>query len=263
MVDATELVKIFTAIVFGVLLIIALFVYGGEGIIGKVKEALLGEKDVLPKVSVGLEEQKAEVTIPDEHREQILNLQKAIVLMLSGKDRGVTNENCFADYGGFSALGEEGGTSVTFESRGDKAVMKVFAGSGGKQTIDDLSAEFSGMKPCVVALTGDKVDNFVAHFLEEEELVYPYYSDVNLLTISYSTKGINGNRISAPDLELVNVLDDEGYLFTPDGKSICFFPTYQVGGTGYDGLAKGLTNGGIFADSIPAKIKEGKLSMCG
>src|SRR3989344_1909335 len=71
MVEVTELVKYFVAIIFGILVIMGLFVFGGEGMVGKVKEAILGLKDFLPKFSFGLEEQKAEVSIPDEHRAEI------------------------------------------------------------------------------------------------------------------------------------------------------------------------------------------------
>ena len=96
-----------------ILIVILAILFGGEGLFGGIKEAILGAKEVLPDVSIGLEEQKAEVTIPDAHREEILNLQKAIVFMLSGKGRDVARENCFANYGRFSALGEEG-TSIIF-----------------------------------------------------------------------------------------------------------------------------------------------------
>src|SRR3989344_3480008 len=250
---------ILVPLVFVLLVLTILFINDGGGLLGEVKEAILGAKDVLPKVSVGLEEQKAEVTIPDEHREQILNLQKAIVLMLSGKARGVPRENCFADYGGFSALGEEGGTSLTFESRGDKAVMKVFAGSGGKQTIDDLSAEFPGMKPCVIAGEGAVSEHFFKHFIKEEQLIYHYFSPVNSLRISGTDSDTNG--INIPELDLQNDLEDGGWLFTPDGEHICFFPTNLV--SDYDDT--GIDNNFFIRDrlySIPSKIKEGKLNLC-
>src|SRR3989344_744394 len=251
---------ILVPLVFVLLVLTILFINDGGGLLGEIKQAALGAKDVLPKVSVGLEEQKAEVTIPDEHREQILNLQKAIVLILSGKSRDVKNENCFADYGGFSALGEEAGTSVTFESRGDKAVMKVFAGSGGKQNIDDLSADFSGMKPCVIAGEGAVSEHFFKHFItEEQQLIYPYSSQVNSLRISGADSDTNG--INIPELDLQNNLEDGGWLFTPDGEHICFFPTNLV--SDYDDT--GIDNNFFIRDrlySIPSKIKEGKLNLC-
>src|SRR3989344_1909338 len=61
--DINYIVWIIIIIIFGILVIMGLFVFGGEGMVGKVKEAILGLKDFLPKFSFGLEEQKAEVSI--------------------------------------------------------------------------------------------------------------------------------------------------------------------------------------------------------
>ncbi len=246
MVDATELVKIFAAIVFGVLIIIALFVYGGEGIVGKVKEAILGAKDILPEVSVGLEEQKAEVTIPDEHKTQILTLQKTIEFML-----GEGRKDCFAKYSKFTDVGDAS-TSLTFTLRDGKTLLTVHGGAGGKQVIDELSAEFQGMKPCVIAGEEDEAAHFESYFLEgEEQLIYPYFKEVNSLTV-FSNHKISPSGFDKHDLE------DNGYLFTPDGEHICFFPT------GRDGIAeKEFTQSAFFSKtSIPVRIKEGKLNLC-
>ncbi len=253
--------KIFLYIVpLVILIIILLILFGGKGLFGETKEAILGAKELLPDVSVGLEEQKAEVTIPDEHREQILNLQKAITLMLSGKARGMPRENCFADYDGISALKEEG-TSLTFELRGDKTVMTVFAGSGGKQKINGLSAEFPKMKPCAIAGKGDVSERFFKHFIEGEQLLYPYYTPINSLRIFGG--GFDYNGIAMPELELQSNLEDGGWLFTPDGEHICFFPTNfgVFGNTGKSGIGNEW-----FTDdeenSIPNRIRQGKLNLC-
>ncbi len=246
-------------------LILAIF-FRGEGLLSKVKEAILGAKEVLPKVSVGLEEQKAEVTIPDEHREQILDLQKTIVFMLSGKGRGVPRENCFAEDGVFSDLGE-GGTSLKFELRGDKTVLTVSGGAGGKQIITDLSTEFPSMKPCVIAGEGDVSKNFLAHFVEEKELYSPYFTSVNSLTIWYGTSGYNGNRISVGgfDSDTVNDegnnLENGGLLFTPDGEHICFFPTNKVPDYDDDGIDNDYFES-VKENSLQNRLNQGKLSYC-
>ena len=239
--------KIFEYLIPIVILIVILTIlFGGKGLFTKAKEVILGAKDLLPTVKVGLEEQKAEVTIPDVHREQIYNLKKTIEFML-----GEGRENCFAKYNTFSEVGEIP-TSLTFELRGDKTILRVKSGSGGKQDIKDLDTEFLGMKPCVIAGEGDEVAHFESYFLEgKKQLIYPYFRPVNSLTI-FST-----HKISASDLEEQD-LDDNGYLFTPDGEYICFFPT------GGDGIAeKEFTQSAFFSEtSIPVRINEGKLQMC-
>ncbi len=241
--------------------VLAIF-FGGDGLFGKVKEAILGAKEVLPEVSIGLEEQKAEVTIPDVHREEILNLQKAIVFLLSGKGREVARENCFANYGRFSALGEEG-TSIIFESQGDNTTMIVLAGSGGKQKISDLSVEFPGMKPCVIAGKGGISENFYDHFIDEEQLIHPYYTEVNSVRIFGG--GFDYNGINIPELDLQSNLEDGGVLFTPDGEHICFFPTNLIGDGIHNYGESGIDNDYFTSDeenSIPNRIKQGKLQKC-
>jgi len=245
--------KVFMLLIPLVILIVILTIlFGGQGLFASAKEALLGAKELLPSVSTGLEEQKAEVTIPDAHRQEVYTLKKTIEFMLSGKEIGVTNENCFAKYNKFSDLGDVP-TSLTFELTGDKTLLTVHAGSGGKQIITDLSAEFSGMKPCVVAGDQDEATNFESHFLEgEEQLIYPYFKSVSSLTI-FSSHKISAAGLAEHDLE------DNGYLFTPDGEHICFFPTDG------DGVAEQeFTQSAFFSgSSIPVRINEGKLSMCG
>ena len=245
-----------------ILIVILAILFGREGMFDKVKAVVLGAKDVLPDVSVGLEEQKAEVTIPDAHREEILNLQQKIVFMLSSKAREVPRENCFANYGRFSALGEEG-TSIIFELQGDKTTMIVLAGSGGKQKISDLSVEFPGMKPCVVAGKDGISEHFYDHFIDEEQLIHPYYREVNSLRIFGG--GFDYNGINIPELDLQSNLEDGGVLFTPDGEHICFFPTNLIGDGIHNYGESGIDNDYFTSDeenSIPNKLKQGKLNLC-
>lgn len=259
--------KIFLMLIPLVFLFVVLAIFlGGEGLLEKVKGAVLGAKDILPKVSVGLEEQKAEVTIPDEHRTQILNLQQRIVFLLSGRGRGAARENCFDNYGTLPDLGE-GGTSLKFELRGDKTVLTVFGGAGGKQVITDLSTEFPNMKPCVIAGEGEVSKNFVAHFLDEKKLYYPYFTGVNSLTVWDGTSGDTGNRIGVGNFDADTVndegdnLENAGWLFTPDGEHICFFPTNKIADYDDDGIDNdyfGLAK----ENSIPNRINQGKLLYC-
>src|SRR3989344_9647947 len=196
-----------------------------EGLFDKVKGLILGAKDILPAVSVGLEEQKAEVTVPDLHKTEILELGNTLQGMLgSGK------ENCFANYGGISEL-SEAATSLRFELRGDNTFLTVYGGAGGKQVITDLSVDFPDMKPCVIAGAGGVSKNFFKYFIEGEKLTYPYFSPVNSLTLISDS-----NDINVPDFDLVNDLEENGWLFTPDGEHICFFPTNTVADYNDEGI---------------------------
>ena len=104
-----------------------------------------------------------------------------------------------------------------------------------------MDVEFPGMIPCVIAGPNNEAENFLNYFLKSEapQLIYPYYQNVNSLTILYSTDGRNGNRLTVKDFDedtvndQSNNLDNGGLLFTPDGHHICFFPT---GGTDEDGI---------------------------
>ena len=240
------------------LVVVGLVFFGQGGAWEDLKDAVLGASKLLPEIKVGLDEQKAEVSIPDLHRESVGRIENTINNMLgSGK------ENCFANDGKLPELGEAG-TSLTFELKGDKTSLTVQGGSGGKQMITDLYSEFENMKPCVIAGPGRITENFRDYFLlAEEPLLHPYYRPVSSLTLFYSTSGVNENSISIPELGLVNDLNDNGYLFTPDGEHICFFPTNDFGDDN-DGLADAaFTQSGFFSEeSIPVRIKEGKLKSC-
>lgn len=232
-----------------------------EGLFDKVKGLILGAKEVLPKVSVGLEEQKADVTIPDAHREEIMRLGNTVKGMIKSG-----NENCFANAGSLSDLGE-GGTSLEFDLRGEKTLLTVSGGAGGKQTIADLATEFPGMKPCVIAGKGGISKNFFTHFIGGKELYYPYFKEVNSLTIWYGTSGADGNRVSVEESEPDTVNDEndnfenEGWLFTPDGQHICFFPTNKVANYDDDGI-----DNDYFSlsekNSIQSRINQGELQLC-
>ncbi len=251
---------VFYIIPLVLLIVVIVILFGQSGAWEDLKDAVLGtiafSEKVLPTVKVGLEEQKADVSIPDVHKKEIEKLSAAVKSML-----GKGKENCFANYGGFSDLGEQG-TSLAFELKGDKTALTVLGGAGGGQIITPLYPEFPGMKPCVIAGTFGESKNFFDYFISgKENLIHPYYRGVNSITIFYSTQRFNGNRISAADAKIVNKLEDKGWLFTPDGQNVCFFPTNDV--SDFD-------NGGIDNDyfteeqknSIPQRITEGKLKLC-
>lgn len=268
--------RIISYIIPLVLLVLVGVIFLSEsGAWGDLKEAVLSAGDVLevflPKFSIGLEEQKAEVSIPDEHQQSIVKLTETISSML-----GQGKENCFANYGSFPDFGE-GGTSLAFESKGDYTAMTVRGGAGGKQIITGLYKEIPAMKPCVIAGTFEESKKFFEHFIAGGKLEYPYYRAVNSMTIYYSTGGIggiSGNHIYVADFgeEPVNDegdnLEDGGWLFTPDGEHICFFPTDKLdlfSETSDDGIA-----GAIFLEkrylnkekNLRYRINAGELKLC-
>ena len=252
---------VFYIIPLVLLIVVIVILFGQSGAWEDLKDAVLStikfSEKVLPTVKVGLEEQKADVSIPDVHKKEIEKLSAAMKSMV-----GKGKENCFANYGGLSDWGEQG-TSLTFESKGDKTTLTVRGGAGGKQIITDLYQEFPGMKPCVIAGTFGESKNFFDYFInDKEKLVHPYYRGVSSINIFYSTQGFfNRNRISAADAKVVNKLEDNGWLFTPDGQKVCFFPTNDVSDSDTDGI-----DINYFTEeqenSIPQRITEGKLKLC-
>ena len=68
------------------LVLVGVIFLSDTGAWGDMKEAVLSVGDVLsdflPKFSIGLEEQKAEVSIPDEHQQKIIKLTETISSML-------------------------------------------------------------------------------------------------------------------------------------------------------------------------------------
>lgn len=247
---------VFYIIPLVLLLVVVVILFGESGAWEDLKDAVSGAQKFLPEVKVGLEEQKADVSIPDVHKKEIEKLQATLESMV-----GEGKENCFANYGKLSDLGEQG-TSLTFESKDNKTTLTVRGGAGGKQTITGLYHEFSGMKPCVIAGTFGESKNFFDNFIYgKEKLIHPYYRGVSSLTIFYSTQGFNGNRISAADAQVVNKLEDNGWLFTPDGQNVCFFPTNDASDFDDDGI-----DNDYFTEeqenSIPQRIAEGKLKLC-
>lgn len=276
-------------------LIVIAIIFGGSGLFNDAKEAILSAKDFLPKLSLGLEEQKADVTIPDAHREEVTWMTNTIFGMLKSG-----NDNCFANYG--IAAQSEAKTTLTFvrQENQDKTTLKVESGAGGKQQITTLHTDFPVMKLCVIAGPDREADNFFYNFIEQRtaadafsgteggsaedqgqggaggadssdqtedattedvttQLRKHYFREVSSLVISYS----EGKRtISVPDLSIENEdIEDQGWLFTPEGEHICFFPTNSV--TDYS--ESGIDNNYFTAEeanSIPNNIKNGKLRAC-
>lgn len=257
---ASKIIFFVLPIVF--LVIVVIIFFGQSGQWEELKDIVLGIKDVVPiEAGVGLEELSADVSVSIQHKQQVSSLNKTISSMLgSGK------ENCFANYGGFTELGEKG-TSIILSLKGDKTVLTIGGGSGGEQIVTDLTVEYHQMVPCVIAGQGNVAKHFFNYFLEgENQLIFPYFSPVKEIKISYETEDFNGHHIAVPSLgDSVNDegdnLEDQGWLFTPDGQHICFFPTNKVVNYDDDGIDNDFFQSEEI-NSLPSKIKRGGLKLC-
>ncbi len=208
------------------------------------KEIVTGMKDfVYDKIGFGTESLSADVSISAEHTAEINSLVSTIRSM-QGK------EKCFANFGGFSDL-EERGTSISFELSGNNTQMVVMGGAGGTQIITDMIEDFEGMTPCVIAGSKEyQASNFYDHYIGGEELHALHYSDVSSIQFEYNDGGYMGfaaNVIKIPELGIDNSnnFKSDGWMYTPDGSSFCFFPTTLTGTGSADGIGSKWFSEGI------------------
>ncbi|MBU0456623.1 MAG: hypothetical protein ABH824_03935 [Nanoarchaeota archaeon] len=236
-----------------VLGLIAWWQFGFGGLFENLKGGVKGVIEMAPNVSIGAEEELAtEPTIPREHEEAINNLVETIEKMVTSPKK-----NCFLNYkllgknygtnSGMPSLGE-GGTTISFQLKGDKTEMLIAGGAGGKQEVTRLRKEIAGFKPCVIAGSNEITKNFFNRYLGQGQILGDNYKPVSIINIFYDTDGDNGNAIRVPEFgnEPVNDegdnFEDEGWLFKAEDGSICFFPTNKVMSADDDGLVYGNIN---------------------
>jgi len=259
-----------------VLVLLGFFYFGPSGALDKLKGSAETLKDYVPDVSMGADQLTAkEAGVPSDHKNAINSLKNTLEKMTQ------STGPCFAYYkeGGLPELNEQG-TSITFsyDPVKDETIVTTYGGTAGKQIVTDLSFTIPKMELCVIA-DENIVKSFGDRYLNDktwaEKLASP--SDtirkVNSIKIEYSTNKLNGHTIRAPELgadtvnDESNNLQDYGVVYTPDGSSICFFPTVY-GNNVCDGSDKdGLDDDCLGADpnediSIPRQISEGKLKKC-
>jgi len=233
--------------------------YGGdESAFESLKSGVEGAKEYVPNISIGdkgLSASKPDIST--EHKTQLLRLNETIHQMLSS-----SKQNCFANYGGFSELGEKGASFVMTYSEG-KTKFKVLGGAGGDQLITDLSFEIEGMIPCVIAGSSTITENFENSFLTGKTIVDNHFMNVNSIIIKTDDGGITDyteNRIDSGSGP--KDFQDAGFIYTPDNEHICFFPTVD-GGSDADGLNDDfLGETPNAATAIPRQVNEGKLKTC-
>ncbi len=214
------------------------------------KDILTGMKDkVYETVGFGTTSLTADVSISAEHQVQVNSVVSAINQMKGHKE-------CFVNFGDFSELGERQ-TTISFEVSATGSKMVVM---GGTQQV--LTETFEGMTPCVIAGRDDyQVENFRKYYIEgESELNLLHYSDVGSVQFEYNDGGYFGftaNVIKVPSLgmDTSNNFNSNGWMYTPDGESYCFFPTSSTNDA--DGLSKKWFDI-AYTDSIPLSNKTGK-----
>lgn len=220
-----------------VLVLLGLYFYAtpGTGFV-KLEKTVDKVEEFLPEVGAD-ELEGGTVEIPEEHRSQILQLNETISRMMAS-----SNKNCFANYGGFTDLGEKGTSiSLSYDQVSDTTTINVGGGAGGKQMVTDLRQKIPGMRPCVIAGDYQVTKNFWNKFMEGRDVSGSYFKPVQQLKIYYAIENPNyqmsdwrcddGNRITVPEFDKNTVNDhcdnfnEGGWIFTPDNKHICFIPT--------------------------------------
>lgn len=272
---ATKIIMYLIPIIVFVLLVMYFFA-PSSGVFEKFQGA--GEKAsaFLPNISVGADKLKASTPGVDSvHKQEILKLKNTIESMKGKKGP------CFANYGGFTDLGEYGTSLQLTANNNGGTDFTVLGGKGGKQVVTDLGFTIQGVNPCVIAGNSEVVKNFNDLYLNDKsweekskQFGVEHYTLVNGITIKYSTSKVhsNGNRIgvsSFPDNvvnDVYNNFNEGGYLYTKNGKDICFFPTV-LGNNICDGSDKDGLDDDCLIDqtediSIPRQLKEGKLKQC-
>lgn len=260
---------LFLVIPLVLLIIVGVIFFGETGIFEDTKDAANDAINnpivnwIVPRVSVGEGELNAELQLPTDLSGELATLIPLINQSLRW------GENCFAHFGGFSDL-DQSGASFQLTDRGDYTLFTVYGGGSGRQEIVELRTEFPNMKPCVIAGSERVPQNFYDAFIEENPLCegpcLPYYQEVPSITIAWDDGGFFGlaeNRISyGGDFQDSEAL---GWLFTPDGEHICFFPTRDGGNDcapGENGLDDDCFTDADEEDSLLYLLNQGRLNLC-
>lgn len=216
---------IFYIIPIVVLVLLVVFFYSDAGAFEKVKNITSSAENYVPNISIGAKEITAqEISLPTEHKAQISRLKEKINLMMESDKK-----NCFANYGGFSSLGEKGTTiQIQYDAGADATHFTFKGGAGGQQEIPEEAFTIEKMHPCVIAGGSEITEKFWRKFIWKETIAGNYYFPVSSLEIN-SLAGDTHIRVPEFGADVVNDQDnnfeDHGQIFTPDNKHICFIST--------------------------------------
>ncbi len=174
---------------------------------------------------------------------------------------------CFASYTPFPAL-QNKKIDISYSSGNTRIRFWDGKQSIAKQDLDII--------PCVIGGSGSVTKNFDDIYLNNKDwkekikqINSNHYTIAGQITISEDDGGVSGlteNRINYG--HGVVDFEDANYLYTPDGKHICFFPTVDgddtCDGFQQEGLDDDCLGEADVSDtnSIPSQLAEGKLKRC-
>lgn len=245
--------------------------FGDFSLFGKITGKVDDAKEYLPNVSIGIKESNASKSVlSEDHQQEVGSLQAALNKLIKPG-----NKDCFVNYGGFSSLGEKGTSlEMGYMQEEESTEVIVKGGKGGAKIIKEEIFVVKGMTPCVIAGSEGISENFYDKIIDGERVSGNYYQWVPELKIKYFSAGdrFDGNVIRSDALgsdainDEGNNLNDGGWLFTPDGKHGCFFPTKYgnnaCDGDGDDGLDDDCLEDVDEEDTIPYLINSGRLARC-
>ena len=218
-------------------------------------------------IKVGLDERpSSEVQIPFDQQRAVIQFLKSVSEM-EGK------RNCFMNYRLPETVGKDGfpyftedGTKVVLKKEGSTMTIRVHD-KGERESFDpELQVTSTTLEPCVISGTaegeseGKDVASAFLEGLRSKRFSGDYFLPVSSIVIQGSDDEEDGNILNYKYSDGVSddiALHDAGWLFTPDGKHICLFPT---SGDREEGLDED-----IFRDSdglMVLKAKQGELPIC-
>jgi hypothetical protein len=177
-------------------------------------------------VGVGAEIQGDEApTIQRAQMEAIGELNKTIFKMKG-------QQKCFANYKGLPDLSD---ISVVFEEGVNKYRMIIKAGEHGTKEVKVY--DMGNIRPCVIAdrtASGLEItEMFFLNFLRvPPQQGGDFFKPVTSINLAYDGENKIFHDFGSNDIE------DSGWLFTPDGTHMCFFPTNDVTLRDEDGTSK-------------------------
>lgn len=254
-----------------VLFIFLYFFYGSDvsGLV-KVKNFVTDMiSSITPSVNIGAAKIPGEKpTIPEEQRVAIEYLKTTISKMKTSANIGVNG--CFANYNPSFILRSNENQKQGFPPLKDTSLLLEKNPEGMRLIIKNDLTEVSteiipGVNPCVVSgrdSTGIIPANFHEKIIQGKDTVGNTFLPVTEINILDGGTKIAYNRGANIDLE------DGGFLYTPDGSHICFFPTKDFGidcspSDNEDGLNDDCLGEGDYKVKVTAKYGESISSLLG